>query len=293
MNPAGELEFEAGRAALLAAAIAALEGALPEGTPARRGAGRAPWDVLLPALSVGEVQPALRAISRGAGGELSATNAGNIAFCSAESSALMAVNFLAPFISREGLFGLPTGALTFEREFRVDGVRAPTGPTLDAVLQTPVGTVAVEAKTCEPCRGAPKRSISVQYDAPGAALSSRMTSTVRAVRDGTTDYRCLDAAQLLKHLLGLNHGIRADRVGSPVELVVLYWRPSRAGTHSALFDRFEDELADFAERISDQPVAVRGVATRSLLAEWLGGPSGWLPEHADALAARYEPTIES
>jgi hypothetical protein len=293
MNAVGELEFEAARAALLSAAVASLEGALPEGTPARRGAGRAPWDVLLPALSVGEVQPALRAISRGAGGELSATSAGNIAFCSAESSALMAVNFLAPFISREGLFGLPTGTLAFEREFRVNGVRAPTGPTLDTVLQTQAGTIAVEAKTCEPWRGAPKRAVSGQYDAPAAALSSRTTSTVRAVRDGTTGYRCLDAAQLLKHLLGLNHAIHADRISSPVELVVLYWRPSRPGLHSALFDRFEDELADFAERVSDQPVAVRGVATWCLLADWLAGPSGWLREHADALAARYDPTIEA
>jgi hypothetical protein len=111
----GKLEFEAARAALPSAAITSLEGALPEGTPARRGAGRAPWDVLLPALSVSEVQPAVRAVSRGAGGELSATSAGNIAFCSAESSALMAVNFLAPFISYEGLFGLPTGTMSFER----------------------------------------------------------------------------------------------------------------------------------------------------------------------------------
>jgi hypothetical protein len=88
MDAVGKLEFEAARAALLSAAITSLEGALPEGTPARRGAGRAPWDVLLPALSVSEVQPAVRAISRGAGGELSATSAGNIAFCSAESSAI-------------------------------------------------------------------------------------------------------------------------------------------------------------------------------------------------------------
>jgi hypothetical protein len=75
----------------------------------------------------------------------------------------------------------------------------------------------------------------------------------------------VDAAQLLKHLFGIHSSVRDGRLRGPVRLVVLYWRPSRAGDHEAMFDRFECELDDFAERVRDQVVAVGGINTRDLL----------------------------
>ena len=110
--------FDDDREGLLLATVSGLEGALPAGTPARVGSGRAVWDVLCEHLRVGEVQSAL-AVARGPGGELTPSAAGNVPFCSAESSALMAVNFLAPFSARGGLLGLGPGSLVFERELRV------------------------------------------------------------------------------------------------------------------------------------------------------------------------------
>lgn len=152
--------FEDARQALLLATVAGLEGALPVGTPARVGSGRAVWDVLCEHLQVGDLRPALGAIARGPGGELMPSAAGNVPFCSAESSALMAVNFLAPFSARGGLLGLGPGSLVFERELRVQRVRSPVGPTLDAVLQAETGAVAVEVKTAEPWRKPPGLAIS-------------------------------------------------------------------------------------------------------------------------------------
>lgn len=280
-------DFERARGRLLSAAVGALEGALPSGTVARRGAGRDVWDVLAPHLTIGDVQPALGAIHGGPGGELSATSAGNIAFCSAESSALMAVNFLAPFGSRGGFLGLPAGVLSFERELRVDGVRAPIGPTLDAVLDTPAGSVTIEAKVCEPWRGPPKRTISPQYDQPAAALSSGVRAAVESVRTGSSDYRCLDAAQLLKHLLGISSAVRAGRLREPADLILLYWRPANSGAHAGMFDRLKAEISDFADRVSDQPIRVRGISTCRLLAAWVTDSQEWLREHATNLSQRY------
>lgn len=78
-------------------------------------------------------------------------------------------------------------------------------------------------------------------------------------------YLCLDAAQLLKHLLGIHSAVRDGDLRGPVRLVVLHWRPTRASGFEAMFDRFESELADFAERVGDQPVPISGINTRDVL----------------------------
>jgi hypothetical protein len=284
--------FDDDREGLLLATVSGLEGALPRGTPGRVRSGRAVWDVLCEHLRVGDVRPALRAVARAPGGELTPSTAGNVPFCSAESSALMAVNFLAPFSAAGGLLGLGPGALVFERELRVRGVRSRVGPTLDAVLQAEEGAVALEVKTAEPWRKAPRREISSQYDPVAEQVSPGVIDAVRAVRSGRADYQCPDAAQLLKHLLGIHSAVVDGTLHGPVRLVVLYWRPIRAGEHEALFDRLELELGDFAERVRDQPVAVSGISTRELLAEWSGGDAApWLREHAQALRARYDPDL--
>ncbi|MGO9753298.1 MAG: PGN_0703 family putative restriction endonuclease [Solirubrobacteraceae bacterium] len=286
--------FEQDRQELLLATVSGLEGALPAGTPARAGSGRAVWDVLCEHLRVGDVRSALGAIARGPGGELAPSAAGNVPFCSAESSALMTVNFLAPFSARGQLLGLGPGALVFERELRVQGVRAPVGPTLDAVLQVEEGALAVEVKTAEPWRKPPSRAISSQYDAVAESVSPGVIDAVGAVRENRAGYMCLDAAQLLKHLLGIHSAVRDGRLRGPVRLVVLYWRPSRAGDYEAMFDRFEAELDDFAQRVGDQLIAVSGITTRDLLAQWSDRDyEPWLREHAQRLRMRYDPDLSS
>jgi len=140
--------FEARRVQLLAAVVHRLETGLPDGTPGRVGAARGVWDVLCADLTVGDVRGALRSIASGPGGELTPTAAGNIAMCSAESSALMAVNFLAGFPPDHSILpGVLGGTLSFERELRVTGVRAPVGPTLDVVHESAGEIVAFEVKT--------------------------------------------------------------------------------------------------------------------------------------------------
>jgi hypothetical protein len=57
-----------------------------------------------------------------------------------------------------------------KRELRVKGVRAPVGPTLDAITSTGAGSVAIEAKVAEPSRSAPKVVLQRQRDALAAAV---------------------------------------------------------------------------------------------------------------------------
>jgi hypothetical protein len=124
----------------------------------------------------------------------------------------MAVNFLAPFLSRGGLVGSDDGVLSFERELRVAGVRSRVGPTLDAVLESAAGTIAIEVKLAEPWRDTPGPAFSPQYHDPAAKVSAKTRQAIDAIRGGELGYRCLDAAQLIKHLLGIHTALDAGLI---------------------------------------------------------------------------------
>jgi hypothetical protein len=289
---AGGLSPEVRGKELAIEAVAALEVALPEEVPSRGSGKRAVWDVLLNRLDVADVRSALRGVGAGAGGELRATRLGNSAFCSAESSALMAVNFLAPFVSRPGLIGAERGRLTFERELPVIGVRSRVHPHLDAVLVSSSGTYAFEVKVMEPWRDARKVSISPQYDDPAAEISPKTRALLDDLRSGDVSYHWLDAAQLVKHLLGIHSALASARFGAPATLVLLFWQPSDPGRHAPLFNELELEFVDFATRLDDQPVRLTALSTPDLLKEWSSSSSApWLAEHAACLRKRYDPPL--
>jgi hypothetical protein len=179
-----------------------------------------------------------------------------------------------------------------ERELRVKGVRARVGPTLDAVRSTGSGSVAIEAKVAEPWRSAPKVMLQRQYDAPAAAVSPGTIGMLEALRSRELAYRCLDAAQLLKHLLGVHSALNAGAVTAPATLAFVYWRPSESGCHSALFEMLEAELDDFKDRLGDQAVAITRRSTCELLTEWSSdGASGRVRAHAAALRERYDKAL--
>lgn len=286
---AAELSLLDRREALVADGKAALEAALPNGVPPRGVGRRTVWDVLLGHLAVTDVREALRGIAAGAGGELRPSKAGNMAFCSAESSALMAVNFLAPFASREGLLGADPGDLRFERELPVSGVVSRVHPHLDCVLTSDTGTYAFECKTLEPWRDERKISISPQYDEPAAKASPKTRALLDELRSGKVSYRWLDAPQLVKHLLGIHSALDLGRLPSPAALILLFWRPSDPGPHAQLFDQLETEFADFAGRLDDQPVSLIALNTTQLLEQWSKPNSPpWLARHAASCRERYD-----
>lgn len=272
----------------------ALSAGLPAGTPSWRSGSRRVWDVLLDDLTIEDVRPALAALASGAGEELSGEERGQAPFLAPWSSALMAVNFLAPFGSRDGLFDAVGARLTFEHELRVTGVRSRVGPTTDAVLHGAAGTIVIEAKVAEPWRGEPERNISGQYDEPATRVSPGALGVVDAIRKGSLGYMHLDAAQLVKHLLGIHSALEDGTLTEPTRLVLLYWCPSDTGRHTESFERLEDEFIDFAGRLEDQPVTMTATSTSAMLHTWSGASQpAWLRQHAAQLRFRYDRPLPS
>jgi hypothetical protein len=134
--------------------------------------------------------------------------------------------------------------LSFEAKF-------PTGlggipPNVDVVLHGQDGVLAIESKFSEPYA----RSASKCYLKPKYFVDNRLVwlevglpgcqSVAEDLRDGRLRFDLLDAAQLLKHLLGL------ARCGNRWTLLCLWYRVTgREG------DQHADELREFARRISD------------------------------------------
>lgn len=236
-----------------------------------------------------ELKEAIRADLAGKGGsELVARTDAAPKFQAAHSSACLAANVFGPWLDvREPV---PFGGETFAGETHLEvkcasGLRG-TPPTLDCLIDGPE-ILAVESKCTE------------TFDAHSAEFKPGYRDLVATLADKTwraeyerraedpRRYRLLDAAQLIKHYLGLRRRF-ADR---PITLAYLYWQPSNASElapcviHAA-------EVAELSARLGDPRVRFVGMSYADLWADWAGDDRpGWLREHVAALRQRYDLTL--
>jgi hypothetical protein len=244
--------------------------------------------VFLPGVPAETVLAALR---RSPGNELASGK-----FDSPESSAALAVNAFGWFIDRPArlppLPGVPMGQpdmveVEAEMHFPWRGGRH---PWLDAALTTATTLAGVESKRYEPFRPRKQTAFSEAYDSrdwgPGMA---RFNAMRHALTEGRQAYRCLDAAQLVKHAYGLK--TQATKRARGAVLVYLYAAPATWANGKpvdpAAIQRHEAEIADFARAIKGDDVVFAPVRWRDLLAQWAAVPA--LAAHAAALAARFGP----
>ncbi|MGB5104488.1 MAG: hypothetical protein WBO04_14390 [Steroidobacteraceae bacterium] len=150
--------------------------------------------------------------------------------------------------------------------------------------------VAVESKFLEPLR-AKSAAFSTQYAGPFLGHSQqpliaegpwgRMYQTLCS--DPQT-YRYLDAAQLVKHYLGLIHSFATlERT-----LVYLYWEPSNA-TELAVYRDLRREVSDFATAVAGCRTRFVAIAYPGLWREWQQNRAQFdLSQHIERLRQRYD-----
>ncbi|MBZ4023158.1 hypothetical protein CKO11_11885 [Rhodobacter sp. TJ_12] len=232
---------------------------------------------LLPAVCANDVAQEL---SEGSGQELATK------FRAAHSSSALAVNVFAPFKrAPEVLHILDRAGFTqvaFEK-------KCPTGlggtpPNLDVILEAPDGLIAIESKCLEYLTPkTAKFADSYRSDLPASRRESRWFAEMLRLCDDPKRYRHLDAAQLVKHALGLAHSY-PDRT---VTLLYLFWEPANAA-EVEVFAQHRAEIDRFAEAATGDRIAFRAMSYPELWADWtkLRAPQ-WLTVHIESLQRRY------
>lgn len=233
----------------------------------------------------------LAALGRSPGSELASGK-----FDSPESSAALAVNAFGWFLDRPRslppLPGVPMGppeTVEIEAELRFPWTGG-RHPWLDAAITTSTTLVGVESKRFEPFRPGKTTQFSGAYDSrewgPGMA---RFTAMRQALTEGRQTYRCLDAAQLVKHAYGLKtQGLKRAKGAVLVYLhaAPATWANGKPVSPDAIA-RHQAEIADFARAVKGDDVSFVALRWADLLADWVKVPA--LAAHAAAILARFGP----
>ncbi|HMJ33917.1 MAG TPA: DUF429 domain-containing protein [Baekduia sp.] len=282
----GSLRFLARpKSALAARPAAALAARLRASGVPVDDAGYAPTfdDALLPGFSP-PVKDAIRDDLKGKGGsELVETASHPPKFHAAHSSAGLAANAFGPFLTAGE--SVPFDGRDFRGDVHLE-VKCPTGlpgtpPTLD-VLVDGTHVLAIESKCTEPF-ATHEASFSTAYAALLAPAHRSWRDEFDRLIQDPRRYRHLDAAQLIKHYLGLC--ARFNR--TPVTLAYIYWSPTDAGDlapcaiHAA-------EVAEFSSRVADPAIRFVAMGHDRLWDAWSAPHHPpWLIAHAAALRDRY------
>jgi hypothetical protein len=233
--------------------------------------------------SLGQVLADLRA---GSGGELTAGATRRPKFHSAYSSSALAVNAfgrwrLAPAaLALGGARAFST--LRFEAQRPIFTSRA-TPPNLDVLLEADDRVVAVESKLTEHLAGHERARFADRYDVAVAELAAPAWREAYALlRREPERFAFLNAAQIVKHYLGLKQAQRADP--RPVTLTYLFWEPTNAAEISAC-ERHRRELDELEALVDDPLVTFEALSYPQLWDAWDADDA--LDGHVERLRERY------
>jgi hypothetical protein len=202
------------------------------------------------------------------------------------SSSALVVNTFARW--KQALPQLSLAAQTGFQEMRFE-VKCPTGlngtpPHLDVLATHSIDPpVAIESK-CLEFLNAHRITFSSQYDGlKGSGSKTPYYDMIRRLRTERAMFQYLDAAQLIKHALGLANIFQ----GMPVVLLYLHWEPSNWQEFRE-FAQHRSEIAEFGRYVSGCRIRFMSMSYQELWSEWekLEEPS-WLRAHIKALAERY------
>lgn len=220
----------------------------------------------------------------GAGNELHSK------FLAPHSSSALAVNSFGWFFRRPGLLDLPGHGVQdlvgFEQKFPTGLARA-EAPHLDVVLANDTGIVVIESKCLEFLSpGDPKFSERYRTEITDERSQGPWYREMVRILEGRGEsYRHLDAAQLIKHALGLSY--QQER---PVTLLYLWWEPANADAFP-VFAAHRGEVDRFSRNLGQGQPNFFAMSYNDLWSHWLQSPNAAVRQHSRNLIRRYGRTI--
>ncbi len=226
-------------------------------------------------------------LSQGDGNELFDSDRGPAKFCAAFSSSALAVNTFAPFRHHpERLSLFATNAF---RETRFEH-KLPTGlkgnsPNLDFVAMSENRTTCIESKFLEPLTPKEAKFADSYAGAIDTLAESSWAEVYALLKKEPKYYQHLDAAQLVKHYLGMRHSLK-DTTGK-LQLLYLYWEPVNAAEIEA-FSLHREEALDFTRRVAGSEIEFTSLSYPQLWSDWeKSGEWEGMPAHIENLRQRY------
>ena len=232
-------------------------------------------DNLLPGVSLDMFQDDLEG---GSGNELEGK------FKAVHSSSALAVNCFAPFKKDPSKLFLAgkTGFTKIQFEKQCPTGLGGTPPNLDLVAESDTDVVGVESKFLEYLT--PKRShFATSYRKDNLPQAEDCwLDLIEELKK--SDPQNLDAAQLVKHYLGL----RKQYPNKNITLLYLFWEPKNWQDFE-VFKQHRKEINAFAEKVKDSAVSFISQSYPVLFEAWRG--KGLLVKHVEELQKRYQMTI--
>lgn len=231
-------------------------------------------------------------IRQGSGSELDNRGKSPPKFTAAYSSTALAVNCFAPFksyIDDLGLLGqCGFKKISFEHQCPIwPENQQLTPPNLDALAKSERGVVGIESK-CTEILGSKKAKFASRYESVvEKQLDRPWLETYLALKDDPTLFNRLDAAQLVKHCLGL----RSTFPNRDISLVYIFWEPENA-LDFEIFKTHRSEVQKFTAMVTGSTMKFAAISYLELWKSWVGkGCPQWLMEHVGALKLRYAVTV--
>ena len=207
-------------------------------------------------------------------------------FLAVHSSSALGVNCFAPF--RNCLADLTImGRQGFDSQgFEVKcptGLRGGRAPNLDLLLRSDDEVIGIESKFTEYLtRHEAKFSPAYEQQIQDHRREQSWFREMLRLMDQPRTYNWLDAAQLVKHAIGLAHCFP----GKSVTLLYLYWEPVNTKGHP-VFAEHRREIEAFSEQVSGSYPQFRAMSYPELWDSWENSSYNWLANHVQDLLARY------
>lgn len=212
-------------------------------------------------------------------------------FCAAHSSSALAVNNFGPFRHSSGNLVLAGHGdfsnAKFERKCPTP-LRG-TPPNLDFLVDGPEFIVAVESKFLEPLLPT-KAKFANSYGTVIGSLDDPVWQTMyKSLIDEPTKFVHLDAAQLVKHYLGIRHTFR--NYPQAKVLMYLFWEPTNV-VDIPEFVNHRHEVDLFSKEVEESKIRFVAISYQGLWQYW-SKESAWggMAAHIQALRQRYELVI--
>lgn len=237
---------------------------------------------------------AIEAAYRGAPGNEVASGK----FLSPQSSAALTANAFGLFLSEPDLapplprledLGWPALRIFLEAEVQFPWAGG-RHPCLDLVVETRTAIIGIESKRYEPFRSKATGGFSRAFWRRGWGDQMDGYQKIRdQLNDGALKFDHLDAAQLVKHALGLRH--TANREGRIPVLAYVYaepdaWPDGRPVPHEQIM-RHRQEIDFFRMRTRSDEVRFVAISYGQLLASWRGSADAHVRDHAEAVRQHF------